>query len=55
MTDTEKLPPNTLYIEVSGSGLPEVDDLPPTDRPWNVYKMGVAPAPEVVIHDHDPG
>ncbi|MGS2742493.1 nucleoside monophosphate kinase [Halomonas sp. LS-001] len=30
------------------------DTLPPTDRPWNVYKMGVAPAPEVVIHHVDP-
>lgn len=30
------------------------DDLPPTDREWNVYKMGVAPAPKVVLHHHDP-
>lgn len=30
------------------------DELPPTDRPWNVYKMGVAPAPKVVIHHVDP-
>ena len=30
------------------------DELPPTDREWNVYKMGVAPAPEVVIHYCDP-
>ncbi|PHQ32374.1 nucleoside monophosphate kinase [Rhodopirellula bahusiensis] len=30
------------------------DELPPTDRPWHVYKKGVAPAPEVVIHHHDP-
>jgi UMP-CMP kinase len=30
------------------------DELPPTDREWNVYKVGVAPAPEVVIHHCDP-
>lgn len=30
------------------------DNLPPTDREWNVYKMGVAPAPKVVIHYVDP-
>ncbi len=30
------------------------DELPPTDRPWEVYKMGVAPAPQVVIHYCDP-
>ncbi|KGK42134.1 uridylate kinase [Nitrincola sp. A-D6] len=30
------------------------DVLPPIDRPWNVYKMGVAPAPQVVIHHVDP-
>ncbi|MGL1832927.1 nucleoside monophosphate kinase [Rhodocyclaceae bacterium SMB388] len=30
------------------------DELPPTDRAWNVYKMGVAPAPKVVIHYVDP-
>ena len=30
------------------------EELPPTDRPWNVYKMGVAPGPRVVIHDSDP-
>jgi adenylate kinase family enzyme len=123
MTDKERLEPNTLFIEVSGSGLPEVDglfipstapaaksesgtvsspgywngrmawdradgkaarspslsysnsykswrisrldghlayeiscedELPPTDRVWNVYKMGVAPAPTVVIHYCDP-
>lgn len=30
------------------------DELPPTNREWNVYKMGVAPAPEVVIHYGDP-
>ena len=116
-------PPNTLYIEVSGSGIPEIDglfvpstespkesesgtmssigywngkmawdradgkcernpsisysnsykswrisrldghlayhidcddDLPPTDQPWNVYKMGIAPAPQVVVHHFDP-
>ena len=123
MTNTEQHQPNTLFIEVSGSGLPEVDGLyvpseappveseagimsrlgywngkmawdradgksarspaisysigftcwricrldghlayeiggddalPPTDRPWNVYKMGVAPAPKVIIHHSDP-
>lgn len=123
MKDTEQLPINALYIEVSGAGLPEVDglyvpseappttseanvmssqgywngkmawdradgkaarspaisysigftswricrldghlayeitckdELPPTDREWNVYKMGVAPAPKVVIHTCDP-
>ncbi|MEX1230056.1 MAG: nucleoside monophosphate kinase [Planctomycetaceae bacterium] len=30
------------------------DELPPTDREWNVYKMGVAPAPKVVLHYYDP-
>ena len=30
------------------------DELPPTDRPWHVYKKGVAPAPKVVIHHCDP-
>ncbi|MFN3746726.1 MAG: nucleoside monophosphate kinase [Hyphomicrobiaceae bacterium] len=30
------------------------DELPPIDKPWNVYKMGVAPAPEVKIHYFDP-
>ncbi len=30
------------------------DDLPPTDREWEVYKMGVAPAPRVVLHHYDP-
>jgi len=30
------------------------DELPPTDRDWNVYKMGVAPAPKVVVHHCDP-
>lgn len=30
------------------------DDLPPTDREWHVYKMGVAPAPKVVVHHSDP-
>ncbi|MBE0504344.1 MAG: nucleoside monophosphate kinase [Desulfuromonadales bacterium] len=123
MTETTTIEPNTLFIEVSGSGLPEVDglyvpsaappttsesgvlsspgswngklawdradgkaarspaisysnsynswrisrldghlayeitcddELPPTDREWNVYKMGVAPAPKVVIHYCDP-
>jgi len=124
MTEKQNLKPNTLFIEVSGAGLPEVDglfvpstappvksesgtlsspgywngkmawdradgkaarspslsysntykswrisrldghlayeitcddELPPTDRKWNVYKMGVAPAPEIVIHYSDPG
>ena len=30
------------------------DALPPTDREWNVYKKGVAPAPKVVLHHSDP-
>ncbi|TGD41687.1 adenylate kinase [Pseudotabrizicola sediminis] len=30
------------------------DALPPTDRPWSVYKMGVAPAPSVTLHHCDP-
>lgn len=30
------------------------DELPPTDREWNVYKMGVAPAPKVTLHYFDP-
>jgi len=30
------------------------DEMPPTDRDWNVYKMGVAPAPKVVLHHCDP-
>lgn len=30
------------------------DDLPPTDRQWHVYKKGVAPAPQVVVHHFDP-
>ena len=30
------------------------DVLPPTDSEWEVYKMGVAPAPKVVIHHYDP-
>ena len=123
MTDSDELPPNTLFIEVSGAGLAEVDglfvpstapptksesgtvstagywngrmawdradgksarspalsysnsykswricrldghlaydntcdvQLPPTDSEWHVYKKGVAPAPEVVIHYYDP-
>jgi adenylate kinase family enzyme len=29
-------------------------DMPPTDVPWNVYKMGVAPAPTLVLHHVDP-
>ncbi|HUG11557.1 MAG TPA: nucleoside monophosphate kinase [Opitutaceae bacterium] len=123
MVETNELKPNTLFIEVSGSGLSEVDglfipsmappatsesgvvsslgywngkmawdradgkaarspalsyshtyrswrisrldghlayeitcedELPPTDREWNVYKKGVAPAPKVVLHHYDP-
>lgn len=123
MTKDENYEPNTLFIQISGSGLPEVDglyipskappaksesgtlssvgywngkrawdradgksarspaisysnsykswricrldghlayeitcedELPPTDRTWNVYKMGVAPAPEVDLHYFDP-
>ena len=30
------------------------DDMPPTEGEWHVYKMGVAPAPSLVIHHHDP-
>lgn len=30
------------------------DMMPPTDRDWNVYKMGVSPAPKVEIHHYDP-
>ncbi len=30
------------------------DELPPTDREWQVYKKGVAPAPKVVLHHFDP-
>lgn len=30
------------------------DELPPTDRDWNVYKMGEPPAPKVVLHFCDP-
>lgn len=30
------------------------DEMPPTDRDWEVYKMGVAPAPKVVLHHCDP-
>ncbi|MFN3312166.1 MAG: nucleoside monophosphate kinase [Hyphomonas sp.] len=30
------------------------DALPPTGLPWNVYKMGVAPAPSVTLHHCDP-
>ncbi len=123
MVETKTLKPNTFFIEVSGSGLPEVDglfvpstapstksesgtvsslgywngkmawdradgksarspalsysdsykswricrldghlaydmtcedELPPTDAEWHVYKRGVAPAPEVVLHHYDP-
>ena len=123
MIESNALPPNTFYIEVTGSGIPEVDGLfvpstapsaesesgtvsslgywngkmawdradgksarspalsysnsytswricrldghlayditsadqfPPTDREWHVYKKGVAPAPNVVLHHFDP-
>ena len=123
MSDVQAKKPNTLFIEVSGAGIPEIDglfvpstappaesesgtvstegywngklawdradgkcerspslsysnsykswriarmdghlayhitcddDLPPTDRKWDVYKMGVAPAPQVVIHYFNP-
>lgn len=123
MSDQNAFPANSLYIEVTGSGLPEVDglfvpstappaksesgmlsslgywngrmawdradgkskrspalsysntykawricrldghlayeltcddELPPTDREWNVYKKGVAPAPKVELHHFDP-
>ena len=30
------------------------DEMPPTDREWNVYHKGVAPAPRVVLHHFDP-
>jgi len=30
------------------------DEMPPTDKEWHVYKKGVAPAPQVVIHHFDP-
>ena len=30
------------------------EDMPPTDREWHVYKKGVAPAPNVVVHHCDP-
>lgn len=30
------------------------DELPPTDREWNVYKMGIAPVPKIEIHSSDP-
>lgn len=30
------------------------DPMPPTDRVWNVYKKGIAPAPSIVIHHFDP-
>lgn len=30
------------------------DELPPTDRDWEVYKMGVSPAPKLSIHYCDP-
>ena len=123
MADAAQRKPNTLYIEVTGAGIPEVDglfvpstappqesesgtvsslgywngkmawdradgkcerspslsysnsyqswriarldghlayhitcddDLPPTDREWDVYHKGVAPAPKVTLHHFDP-
>ena len=30
------------------------DELPPTDREWEVYKMGIAPAPKLALHHFDP-
>lgn len=123
MNQSNELRPNTLFIEVSKSGLPEVDglfvpstappvksesgtessagywngkmawdradgksarspsisysntyrswrisrldghlaydmvceeELPPIEEPWHVYKKGIAPAPEIVIHYCDP-
>lgn len=30
------------------------DEVPPTGKEWNVYKLGVAPAPTVTIHHVDP-
>ena len=30
------------------------DDMPPQDQEWKVYKMGVAPAPKITIHEQDP-
>ena len=30
------------------------DAMPPTDREWNVYHRGVAPAPKVALHHFDP-
>lgn len=38
-----------LAYEVSGD-----DPLPPVDREWNVYKMGLAPGPTLLIHSSDP-
>jgi UMP-CMP kinase len=123
MVDINNLKPNTFFIEVSGSGIPEIDglfvpstappqksesgtestlgywngkmawdradgkasrspslsysnsykswrisrldghlaydmtctdEMPPTNKEWHVYKMGVAPAPKIVIHHFDP-
>jgi adenylate kinase family enzyme len=123
MSETTQLKPNTLFVEVAGAGLPEVDglyvpsqaaptvsesgtvsspgywngkmawdradgrsarspaisysnsyrswricrldghlayeitgdhELPPAGSAWNVYKMGVPPAPTVTIHHVDP-
>jgi len=30
------------------------DELPPADRQWHVYKMGIEPAPRIVLHHFDP-
>ncbi len=29
-------------------------ELPPTDQEWEVYKMGLAPAPKITVHHYDP-
>ncbi|MDP2451085.1 MAG: nucleoside monophosphate kinase [Polaromonas sp.] len=123
MVETQEIKPNTFFVEVSGSGLPEVDglfvpstapparsesdmisspgywngkmawdradgkgarspsisysntyrswrisrldghlayhvtgddEMPPTNREWETYRMGVAPAPRIVLHLRDP-
>lgn len=33
---------------------PSEAELPDCDKPWKVYKKGVAPAPTIVIHEKDP-
>lgn len=61
MGDSEELTPNTYrswrICRLDGHLAYDItceDELPPTDRPWHVYKKGVAPAPKVVIHSYDP-